>query len=250
MKYKYYFCLLCFLLAFATTGFGQATDSLKPQLKNTIKFNLSSQLIYGKAALFSYERIVGTNEAFNVQVGYVELPKILKGGNAEIVEKRSNSRSGFTIGGDYRFYLGSENRHNAPRGVYVGPYASYYSFKSNKLAAVQTNSGGTTDVTLDTKINVLNIGGLLGYQFIIKRRIALDLILIGPSISNYSARVKLDGDLSDVNVDEKTQEYIKALAERFPFLKDLANDKEFKANDTNSSWSAGFRYSLSIGYRF
>ncbi|POY35238.1 hypothetical protein C3K47_15755 [Solitalea longa] len=250
MKYRYYYYLLCFLTAISSRSFGQATDSLKPQLKNTIKFNLSSQLIYGKAALFSYERIVGPNEAFNVQVGYVELPDIIHGANSTIVEKRSNSRSGYTIAGDYRFYLGSENRHEAPRGVYVGPYVSYYAFKSNKLASLTTTDGGTTDVTLDSKINILNFGGLLGYQFVIKRRIAIDMILIGPSISNYSVKLNMNGDLTNVDVDEKTQEYMQALAERYPFLKDLAKNKEFKANDSNSSWSAGFRYSLSIGYRF
>lgn len=251
------FCLLTLSLILFTYSFAVAQDSDSTRdYKNVVKVNLSSQVLYSKAFVLSYERKLKPDQTFSIQGGYLEFPTIISG-SSDIVVKKNNEKNGFMVGADYRFYLLSENRHKAPRGIYVGPYISYYSFNNKRLADLPTENPDNDptipdfrEVELDSKIHAFNVGAMLGYQFIIKKRISIDMVLIGPSLSNYSAKFDINGDLSNVAVDDQLKKFVEALSEKFPGLKDLLKDKEVTLNGTNTAWSAGFRYSVSVGFRF
>src|SRR4051812_30462504 len=68
------------LSLFALLGFSayaQTTDSLpKPakQLKNSIKLNLTSMIIWDNSFQLSYERVIKKNQTLNVFGGYNEFP--------------------------------------------------------------------------------------------------------------------------------------------------------------------------------
>ena len=54
--------------------------------------------------------------------------KIINDLGEKIQMETEHDDKGINLSVDYRFYLKNENRHGAPRGVYLAPYASYNSF--------------------------------------------------------------------------------------------------------------------------
>jgi hypothetical protein len=157
----------------------------------------------------------------------------------------NTKHSGYVVGGEYRFYLKKENKYQAPHGVFIGPYANYFFFNNERKF---TSQDGLSEAILDSKINVLNVGFQLGYQFVIKNRWTIDMIFLGPSASRYSLGLDLSGNFDDESVLEN--EIIAALVDRFPLIKDLITDKNVDLHGTTSSWSGGFRYQLNVGYHF
>jgi hypothetical protein len=76
------------------------------------------------------------------------------------------------------------------------------------------------------------------------------VVFIGPSVSNYSLKIKLDGSY-DVNEEETIKdEILLALLDRFPLIKELLTDKEIDLRGRSSKLAPGFRYQLNVGYRF
>src|SRR5688572_23297104 len=79
--------------------------------KNSVKLNVTAMLLYEKAFQVGYERILSKNRSINISGGYNEFP--LSWGldieNTKLTS--SNSNSGYSIGVDYRFYLGKENKY-------------------------------------------------------------------------------------------------------------------------------------------
>ncbi len=150
---------------------------------------------------------------------------------------------------DYRFYLGSVNRYNGPRGVYIGPYYSYNSFSRENTWTLNTDSFQGSVLT-DLSFNINTVGIQLGYQFIFWDRMALDLILIGPGVGFYGAKVKLDTDLSaedEALFFDKLNEY---LADKIPGYDKVISEGELSKNGSFDVTSLGFRYMIHLGYKF
>lgn len=228
--------------------FAQRPDSV--ERKNVIKYNLSAPALYNSAFLFQYERVINPHRSISVQLGHITLPELLK--NFENVQKISNAEQyGYNVTVDYRFYLAKENKYNAPHGVYIAPYASLHHFKNVKDFEIQSNE---TDeygiVTLNSKLNILSAGVAMGYQFVVWDRMTLDFLVIGPSFSNYNVQLTLDGDLTQVELDEKLQLIIDHIADQVPFIDDLLEDKVANFSGNTNFSTMGFRYSVGIGFRF
>src|SRR5689334_10897784 len=94
------------LFFFSLTANAQKTK----EFKNTIKINLTAQLLYKNAWQLSYERMIGKNQSLNIVGGYNEFPTnlSLKLENTEFTN--SSKKSGYMLGVDYRFYLQKENK--------------------------------------------------------------------------------------------------------------------------------------------
>jgi Protein of unknown function (DUF3575) len=223
----------------------QQTEDL--QRKNSIKVEVLSSMLYSNAFLLSYERVTKPNQSFSVTGGYQEFPKLTSLGT-NIKALSSHSRSGYKVGGEYRFYLQKENKYRAPRGVYLGPFITYHDFRNKRLIEVD-NNGVPEEATLKTSFSILNIGAQLGYQFVIGNRWTIDLILIGPAVSNYKAKIKLDGDFT-FDIEDVQNEILLKLIEEFPLLEDVLTDKEATTSGRLDSWSFGYRYQLLLGYHF
>ena len=205
--------------------------------------------MYRNAIVFSYERVTKNhpNQTWSITMGYQQFPSSTSYADT-IRAKRSFKASGMKVGGEYRFYLQKENRHLAPRGVFIGPYASYHSYTNGRSFEID-NNGTIENMDLTTKLNILNIGVQLGYQFVFNNRWALDLSLIGPSVSQYRFRATLDGDYTFDPADI-TNEVVLKMMDRFPAFKELINEKEVGANGKVSSWAYGWRFQLQVGYHF
>jgi hypothetical protein len=236
------------LVLISFSSFSQREDSVSR--KNVIKYNLSTPALYNSAFLFQYERVLNPNRSVSVQAGHITLPELLT--RFENIQKISNAEQfGYNVTIDYRFYLAKENKYNAPRGVYIAPFASLHHFKNVKdfeLKSSETNEFET--VTLNSKVNILSAGVALGYQFVLWERMTLDFLVLGPSIANYNVNMALDGDLTVEELDENLQLIIEHIADRVPFLDGLLEDKFADFSGRTNLSTMGFRYSVGIGFRF
>lgn len=217
--------------------------------RNTVKIDLTSHFLYRNPVILSYERVTKPNQSFAISAGYNQFPQMVSLGD-DIRTTEELKRTGFKIGGEYRFYLPQENKFRAPRGVYIGPYASYLDFTNERNIEVTSEGGEIRTGVFGSDISVVNIGFQLGYQFVLNNRWTIDLVFVGPSVSHYSANLRMDGDF---NIDEEEllqNEIIKRMISRFPMLDDFIRNKEVDADGSSSSWAYGYRYQFLVGYHF
>lgn len=231
-----------------TVLFSQDTTG---DFKNSIKFNVTNMLLYDNSYQFSYERIIKENQSLNFVVGYQEFPLITVDLDDDTNFERNSTRSGFSVGADYRFYLGSVNKYKAPRGVYLAPFVSFFQFNTERnIKHTDPMSGQVSNANLSSKFNLTNIGGELGYQFVLWDRFVVDCVLFGPSITRYKFNTKLDGSLPGLDDNEVLQKVIEAIKDKFPGVDGITGDEGVEKKGVQSITAVGFRYNISIGYRF
>jgi hypothetical protein len=243
--------LLMIVTIMASQTFAQTTDSAKIKFqkdyKNTIKINLTSFILYSSGLQLNYERLLSPKTSITVFGGYIEFPMPTIIANSPLEFDKNKSKGGFSLGSEYRFYLAKENKYAAPHGVYLAPFVSYYHFTNTRTGRDTTDPQNQLSMT--SNFDFLNIGGELGYQFVIKNRFVIDCVLFGPAVSSYYFSVKLNGSTSGNN-NEHVQAIIDALKDKYPILKDLSNGEKVSTSGVSSFWSLGFRYAIHIGYRF
>ncbi|MEI6433248.1 MAG: hypothetical protein WCP32_00285 [Bacteroidota bacterium] len=225
--------------------------SLKPYHRNVIKFNPTPMLIWTslRNITFSYERVLNHNQSLVIQLGYLEFPALFKDTILHLVSISSHQKWGMNFLVEYRFYPGKRNRRPAPDGLYLGPYLSYYGFHfKNGLDVLNTNTDAHASLRGD--FNIANLGLSLGYQFIFWKRISLDLLLFGPSLSMISADFRLDGDLDESKISDIDKEIINKLIERFPIIGTLFSGEVLRYTGYKLQLSPGFRYSIQFGFHF
>lgn len=118
-----------------------AQDGAKPNIIKTNPIGLA----FGSFNV-TYEHAL--NQATSFQIGGNFFSKIF---GTEV--------SGFGVEAGYRFYI-TNSAKPAPEGFYVGPRVSYNSF---------------TEKATDSKASTIGIGALIGYQWITKVGVTIDL---------------------------------------------------------------------------
>lgn len=252
MKRFFFYCCLVYFIFSAFCVFADPSDSSKKKLSypNNIKINLTSIIEYFPSLVIVYERSITPHQTFSVQAGYVAFPQLLEGSLTNITVVEKTSQSGFRVGGDFRFYFKNENKYNAPRGLYWGPFIDYFSFKNSRTISIADTSFAQGNVDFTGKLKIAAAGVQLGYQFVIKKRFSIDLNLFGPALAYYGASLKLDGNF-DVNEENKYLQILyDDLISRFPVIGDLISNQEVKSSGRADFFFAGFRYSASVGFRF
>lgn len=228
-------------------------DSVKYK-KNVIKWNLTPFLLFSyKNINIGYERVVSPYQSFSVNAGYFELPQYSANLLDSLNIENSTDRSGYTVSADYRFYFKKRNKHMAPDGLYWGPYGSFHHTQfDNKIVLLDQDPA--VNALFGTKINILSAGIELGYQFIIKERLSIDLIFMGPSLSMYNFNMTLgaegDGNIEVDPDDEYLQAIYDILVAKVPGFEKLFKEGEVTTSGSNVSMGMGLRYVVQIGYRF
>jgi hypothetical protein len=219
--------------------------------KNSVKFNVTNTLLYDNSYQFSYERMIKENQSLNVFTGYQEFPFITVDLSDNNEFSKKNSRSGYSLGADYRFYLGSINKFKGPRGVYLAPFISFFQFRTDR-GIIHTNpdTNVQSSINLSSKFNLTNVGGELGYQFVLWDRFVIDCVLFGPSVTWYKFNTKLDGSIPDLEDNDVYQKVIEAIKDKFPGVEGITGDEGVEKKGVQSITAVGFRYNISIGYRF
>ncbi|HTE24602.1 hypothetical protein [Flavitalea sp.] len=220
--------------------------------KNTFRFNITNPLIFSsKSLIFGYERLINSHQSISVNIGRASFPTLNLINSDSLRVNSSDGEKGFNFSVDYRFYLSKENKYNAPRGVYIGPYYSYNFFEKTNTWALKSSSGGATqNIESKTSLSTHTLGFELGYQFILWKRISLDMILAGPGVSTYNLKASLGSNLSEEDKQKFFEKLNDALAEKFPGYNKIIDEGEFQKKGSANTTSIGFRYMVMIGYRF
>ena len=222
----------------------------KPYHKNIIKFNPTPMLLWSsKNITFSYERILNRKQSITITIGYLEFPSLFKDTILNLVAITSRHKSGINVGLEYRFYMMQRNLRPIPDGLYFAPFLSYYGYQFKNdidLLHVQSDSAGQ----LSGKFGILNIGVEMGYQFVFWKRLTVDLILLGPAISYYTANINVTGQINTDKIKELHEDLYDRLLAKYPKIGDIVINKSFSDNGKVDLFSIGFRYLLQIGFHF
>jgi hypothetical protein len=153
------------------------------------------------------------------------------------------------MSGDYRFYLSKENKYNSPRGVYIGPYFAFNNF--NRTFDIQANTASFTgNLNAEFNFRVTTLGFQLGYQFVFWDRVSLDMILFGPGVSAYKAKVDLSTDLDPDQQEELFTKINERLQEKIPGYSIVVKPGSFERSGSVSTTGMGYRYIVMLGFRF
>ncbi len=228
---------------------GQEQTKEKKELKNTVWVNIFNPIIDSKYLVLGYERVLKNNQSFTVNLGRFSLPKFSLVDLGKLGLTNEYKDWGINTSVDYRFYLGKLNKYNAPRGVYLAPYYSFNHFnRENKWILDSDSFDG--EVVTDFTLNIHTLGGQLGYQFIFWRRLAVDLVLIGPGVGYYGLKVKLDTTLEPDDESLFFQTLNDALKDKFPGYDLVIESGDFQKKGSSGTTTLGFRYMIHIGFRF
>jgi hypothetical protein len=257
LRMKKIILFLLLILILPLLVYSQKKDSLakpskdsiaRPYHYNVIRFNPTPMLLWGnlRNITFSYERLIKPNQSLVLQLGYLEFLPVFRDSIGGVVDVRRKTNFGLNAAFDYRFYPLKRNRFPAPDGLYIGGYVSYYGFKfTDDITLYNTDTLRTGSFT--TGFNYINLGFELGYQFILWKRLAIDLLIFGPSLTCTITTVNLDDLFNPEERSEIIQDFKEGIKEKYPYL---APSVDFSEDKTSISFRTFFRYSISIGYHF
>lgn len=241
--------LLVIILIFSVSaGLHGQKDSVK-YFKNTIRYNISNPMLFGwKFNVIGYERVIKDYQTASISFGRTAFPPFEYTSDSLGLTNNYHDK-GFNVSVDYRFYLQKENRHKAPRGVYIGPYFAYNNF-SRESSWVMNTENFAGDFNTSLNINAALIGLQLGYQFVFWDRLTLDLVLMGPGWWHLSMKSEFDTDLSDEDEALVLERLNALLEEKFPGTDFVFTGQGFEAKTNTSTDVMGLRYLINIGFRF
>lgn len=224
---------------------------LTPYHRNVIKFNPTPMLLFGEIRniTISYERLIKKNQSVALQVGYLLFPRLISDTILHVLSLTGREKYGINLAFDYRYYPSSRNRRPAPDGLYIGGYLSYYGFHFRNNFDI-LNTAVDQNGSIYGRLNVINLGISIGYQFIFWKRFSVDLLMFGPALSSYTGFLQISGDLDEEEIKNLNEEMVDKLLNRFPALGEIFSDENLKISGTKTKISAGFRYSIQLGFHF
>lgn len=247
--------VLCLISAFSLSNLNaQYTYDTTRTMnrKNIVRFNPTPSLIVGlQSTVFGYERVIKPHQSVSLNVGRLKMNQLIDLGLDKYGINTDRSSGGYSIALDYRRYIKKRNRGFAPDGLYWGPFLTYYQYHhdiafsyTDPLSLVKTNAEFTS------KLEVFHVGVELGYQFIIAKRLAVDLILIGPSWGKYKGEFGISGNLDIDEKNEYFQSFYNYLIDRFPGMTRLLEEKSLSKDGNFGTNTFGMRYLIQVGFLF
>ncbi len=249
VHFNFIICVLLFISINISSAQNHKRDSAR-NYNNVIRWNVSSFILSGgRNLVFGYERIVTPSQSFSLNLGSSSIPQFNTIETDSFSVNKQSGRSGFNGSFDYRFYLKSENKYRAPRGIYVGPYV-YYN-KAGKKTEWQLNHNNVSEqVNSDVDFAILGMGVQLGYQFVVFKRATIDMVMIGPGVAQYKLTAKFDSSITPEDRAQLQDAIQQAISNKYPGMNLIFEDKQINADGRLGVWSAGFRYIIQIGFRF
>jgi len=226
-------------------------DLLTPYHLNVIKFNPTPMLLFDEIrnVTFSYERLIKKNQSVSLQLGYLVVPQVLNDTLFDHLLLDKDKRHGINLSYDYRYYPSARNRRPAPDGLYIGGYLSYIGSSSESRLHL-IDAPEDDNILFNARMNMVNIGFELGYQFIFAKKFSIDLLMFGPSLTGYSGNLGITGNLNSELGDKIDEELAAKLKERFPALGYLFSDEAATFSTSKIMITSWFRYSFQFGYHF
>jgi hypothetical protein len=167
--------LFIFILGFTPLLFGQNNDLSSISKCNVLKFLPVN--LYFHTVSFEYERMINPRNSITFQVGLPITKSVM--GKYGITANSDLKRAEFgtsTLRGAFRHYTG---RQMLPKGFYFEPYLNYHQIRGDARIAGLYDQGIEYAGASAIKLNSVNIGCQFGFQFLIAKRVSLDLYLLG-----------------------------------------------------------------------
>lgn len=247
-------CSLCTMISlFCSNASIAQSDTTRPtkQYKNVIRYNLSGALVFGidRYIVFGYERILTARQSFSINAGKASLPKLVTIVTDSFTLGKDLKNTGINISADYRFYLAKENKYLPPHGLYIGPFYSFNRFTRDNRWNL-TNSSGNSIVSTHSILNIHTFGFELGYQFILWKRMTLDLLMVGPGLGFYTYKAEFDGNVDQAKKEQLLEGLKQLLTQKFPGMNYVFSEKQFDAQGTLNTATLGYRYIIHVGFLF
>lgn len=222
--------------------------------KNIIRYNPVPTVLFseGRNAAIGYERVLKNNQSFSVNVGFFFLPTFL-GERRNFTNVNRVDETGIITSLDYRFYLKKLNARPAPNGIYIGPYYSLnYHTSTAEFKYIDENGGSSIEytATINDKLSFNNVGLEIGYQFIFWKRLTVDMIFMGPSLSFYNIDLELKSDLSSEKAQELYEKYYDSFFSKYPLVEEIYKQGGLERKGSASGIMGNFRYLVQFGYHF
>ena len=243
--------LAIFVLGCVSSANAQQDSSEVKERRNIIKWNLTPIALVGPGSIvLSYERVMKNGQTFNVGGGFLkQAPRTNKYGET-IQLFDAAKRGGFDVNFDYRFFFKKRNANPVPDGLYWGPYTSLYHLNFEGSSTIFENDVEVNKVGIKTDFYMYNLGVQLGYQFIIKDRLAIDLFLVGPSYTHYNFNARFNADVALDTDSEFYQDFEKLLSTILPGSEVILDQVDFSTSGRAKVNYVGYRYGVQIGYKF
>jgi hypothetical protein len=246
------FYIFSFILALQVpvlSGQAQVTDS-SCRYKNIIRLNLSNPVLFGiKNNVLGYERILKKNQSFSVNIGRFSFPKFEPLIRDSFQLQKNYKDKGFHFSIDYRWYLQKENKYAAPRGFYVGPYYAYNYLERENYWMINTDSY-QGELVSNLNVNMHLIGVQLGCQFVVWKRLTLDVIFMGPGLWFFTIKSKTSS-VSDSGESQLVyQQLDEQINDQVPVYGQFIDDTEFSEKGSARTGKFGYRYLVNLGFRF
>jgi hypothetical protein len=241
---------IAFLLLLNGSLHAAVTDSLfRASRKNTLKINPTPALVFGnlRNITLSYERMITKDQSLSIQLGYLKVDPFFGDSVGGFLDIRRVSDWGMNAALDYRYYPLKRNKFNAPDGLYIGSYLSYYGFSFKDQFDYYKGDTSFTGGSYSSTYHFVNLGVSLGYQFIFWKWLSLDLLIFGPSLTFSASNWKISDVVDSPDEEELIRTIKEKFNEKFPLLVPFV-----KPNDgtTTAEFRMLFRYSISIGVHF
>lgn len=159
----------------------------------------------------------------------------------------------FSFLAGYRMYLSRQ----ALKGFYFEPFVKYLNNKITGTAKGEIDGDPVTMVLTNTYSGT-GIGAQLGVQFLIARRVTIDIYFFGPEFNiadNHFKAVETSSTLPWNSTDaQEAEQDIRDFIDKFPFIRNKVN---FNVNSAERTVTAdfsgtvpGFRMGMSFGIAF
>jgi Protein of unknown function (DUF3575) len=243
---------LLIVLFFAATCMAQQKEEKakpKPVFSPSVAFKWNPESLYfGKVSMFGEFNFkhkssitLGIGIPFNKNFTY----------ELDDKDRVITSRT-FSAMGGYRMYFGKKDM----KGLYLEPYLKY--MKNDISTTINTDLNGTpTDFVTTSKYSGIGLGLQLGVQFMIAKRVVIDLFFLGPEANSSHHQFSMHDVTStswDAQDAQDAQDEIDEAIGDLPIIGNkLSVVVDRNARTVSSDYKGflpGIRAGLSIGFRF
>ena len=246
MKKSIYFIVL---MTCAFSLFAQNMDYSGANYKNVVKF-LPINLVFHSIS-FEYERMINGRNSAIIGIGIpYQNPMGDNVGTAAQADFKSRDFGTMHIRAAYRHYTGKTQQ---AKGFYLEPYLKYQRIKGTaEISGVDDQTSQSYSGSLDAKLYSYNFGFQLGAQFLIAKKITVDLYFLGLEAGFLSGNANAitpnsqSASIIRTKVQEAVDDLPSGMSNHFT-ISQTGNVVNAKASNALYPW---YRGGVSIGIAF
>jgi len=187
------------------------------------------------------------NPSMSALMGFsYHYPKGTFSGNHEMFKDYRTNLRGVIFTPEFRYYP----KKMAPKGFYIGPYLRFMNYTTDWDGQIKGDSIVFVDYTAKLKLTEFGIGGQLGYQFLIKDKVSIDLMIFGPRYSHFELTGKFTGILNAEDILGLIDIEGIDLVKYYKLFKFMFDFLEQSARFSLPLDFASMRFGVTIGYKF